>query len=181
MSENLKKYKKLAIFDLDGTLISTPLPEDGKKIWLEQTGTPWPHEGWWGKKESLDMDIFEMETIKEVIDDYEKHKQIPDVCMVLLTGRMSKLGDLVREIVRAKGLEFHEYHFNNGGSTEQSKIRTMDELLFKYPEVEEVFCWDDRLAHIPIFEAWGKEQCLSGRLKDFKITVVTNEGRDGKH
>ena len=33
---------------------------------------------------------------------------------------------------------------------------------------------NDRLEHIPIFEEWGKNHCLSGRLKDFKINVIIN-------
>ena len=48
----------------------------------------------------------------------------------------------------------------------------MEALLKKYPDVEEIQMFEDRVAHVPIFEEWGKKQCLSGRLKEFSITVV---------
>jgi hypothetical protein len=41
--------------------------------------------------------------------------------------------------------------------------------------------WEDRVNHVQIFEQWGKEQCLSGRLKDFKVNVVISQERDGLH
>jgi hypothetical protein len=92
--------------------------------------------------------------------------------MVMLTGRMVKLGDLVKKILDAKGLRFDEYHFNRGGSTETAKIKTMESLLGKYTDATELEMWDDRLEHIPIFQAWGDNLVKSGRLKKFNINVV---------
>jgi hypothetical protein len=37
---------------------------------------------------------------------------------------------------------------------------------------ENVEMWDDDFEKIPKYEDWGKEQCLSGRLKDFKINFI---------
>jgi hypothetical protein len=48
----------------------------------------------------------------------------------------------------------------------------MEVLLEKYPDIDEMELWDDRLEFIPIFEQWGKNQCLSGRLKEFSINFV---------
>ena len=167
-----KKITKLSIFDLDGTLISTPLPEDGKKIWLEKTGKPWPHEGWWGRQESLDLEVFEMATVEAVIKDYEKEYADENTAVVLLTGRMVKLTDHVMAILKAKELIFDDYHLNRGGETSQAKIKSMDKLLKKYPDVIEMEQWDDRLKHIPIFQEWGDKQIANGRLTKFIINVV---------
>ena len=54
------EYNKLISFDFDDTLCHTPLPEDGKQIWFEKTGTEWPYNGWWSKPESLDLEVFDI-------------------------------------------------------------------------------------------------------------------------
>lgn len=168
----MEKITKMVIFDFDGTLVDTPLPDLGKDIYKEKTGQDWPHKGWWGQGMSLDLDIFDMPTVPMVIDAYKEHKQCGKTCNVMLTGRMTKLGNLVKKILKAKDLAFDEYHFNNGGSTETAKIRTMESLLIKYPNVKEFVMFDDRLEHIPIFQAWGDNLLKIGRLSSFKINVV---------
>jgi hypothetical protein len=123
------KITKVAIFDFDGTLISTPLPEEGKKTYKEKTGKDWPHAGWWGQPMSLDMSVFDMPTISNVISDYKKEITNPDTMVVMVTGRMVKLTDLVKDILNRHGLRFHEYHFNRGGSTDSAKKKTFDQIL----------------------------------------------------
>jgi len=163
---------KLAVFDFDGTLISTPLPEQGREFYETKTGNEWPHQGWWGQADSLDIDIFDMPVIESVIVDYQREKANPNTLIILLTGRISKLEPQVRKVLASKNLSFDEYHYNTGGSTDQVKLKTLDRLLVENPNIQEVELWDDSQSHIPIFEQWGKNNCLSGRLKDFKINVV---------
>jgi len=171
MDKNMKKTK-MAIFDFDGTLVETPLPDMGRITYNKKTGKPWPYEGWWGRHESLDMDIFDMPIVDAVEIDYNREKANPDTIMVMLTGRMVKLGVYVEKILDSKGFAFDEYCYNRGGSTDVEKMKTMEKLLNKYPSVVELEMWDDRLEHIPTFEQWGKAQCLSGRLKEFSINLV---------
>jgi len=168
----MKNFTKLTIWDFDGTLVDTPLPEEGKKTYKEKTGKDWPHAGWWGQPMSLDMQVFEMPTITNVINDYKKEIQNSDTMIVMVTGRMVKLTDLVKEILNRHGLKFHEYHFNRGGSTESAKKKTFDQILSQHPSIKEVELWDDREEHIPIFQAWGDEHVASGRLDKFNINVV---------
>jgi hypothetical protein len=171
MDKDITKTK-LSIFDFDGTLIETPLPEEGKLKWGIKKGIPWPYEGYWGRHESLDMDIFDMPTVEDVEIDYNREKAKPDTIMVMLTGRMVKLKDYVKKILDSKGFEFDEYCYNRGGNTDVEKMRTMETLLDKYPNVVELEMWDDRMEHIPTFEQWGKAQCVNGRLKEFSINMV---------
>lgn len=163
---------KLAVFDFDGTLVDTPLPEFGKKEYKEKTGKDWPFPGWWGQPLSLDMNVFDMPTVPMVMSAYKKEKTSPNTGMIMLTGRMIKLGDKVKDILDAKGLKFDEYHYNNGGSTDVAKLKTLDSLLKKYPDVTTVEMWDDREEHLPIFQKWGDDKVEEGRLKDFKINHV---------
>lgn len=171
----MKKITRLAVFDFDGTLVDTPLPEFGKVHYESKTGLQWPHKGWWGRAESMDTSVFDIPLIESVFADYQVQKEIEGTFMVLLTGRMSKFGDVVKGITDGHGLEFDEYHFNTGGSTDVVKVRTLTTLLQKYPDVKEVALWDDRLQHIPIFEEWGNAQIKSGRLVNFNITVVPTD------
>lgn len=174
----MNKITKLAIFDFDGTLVDTPLPDTGKDVYKEKTGKEWPHQGWWGKYESLDLEVFEIPTIESVISDYERELADDTTAVIMLTGRMIKLSDHVKIILDTKGLKFDEYHFNKGGRTELAKIQSMNGLLNKYPEVTNVEMWDDRLEHIPVFEQWGKEHIEDGRLTHFKINVVPSGHHD---
>jgi len=170
----MKKFTKLAVFDFDGTLVDTPLPEEGKKTYKEKTGKDWPHAGWWGQPMSLDMSVFDIPTISNVISDYKKEITNPDTMVVMVTGRMVKLTDLVKDILNRHGLRFHEYHFNRGGSTDVAKKKTFDQILSQHPSIKEVSIYDDRSEHIAIFKQWGENQVESDRLESFKIFHIVN-------
>jgi hypothetical protein len=163
---------KLDVFDFDGTLVDTPLPEEGKKIYKQKTGKDWPHAGWWGQPLSLDTSVFDMPTVPSVIADYEKERAKPNTMTVMLTGRMVKLGELVRKILADKNLTFDEYHFNRGGSTDTAKIKTMEDILRRVNTIREIHMWDDREEHIPVFQKWGDDMVEKGLLDSFNITVV---------
>ena len=172
LREALMGKTKIEIFDFDGTLVDTPLPDTGKHEYQVKTGKPWPYEGWWGRHESLDMNVFDMPVVPMVIDAYKKAKADPNTIVVMLTGRQSKLAGDVRKILDAKGLSFDEYQYNRGGETGDAKMKDMDYLLNKYPQVTEIEMWDDRVAHVPRFQAWGDAKVAEGRLKKFHVNVV---------
>lgn len=159
---------RIAVFDFDGTLIDTPTTERGHEEYKTKTGQDWPHKGWWGKPESLDMDTFEMKPIPSVIAAYKKEKATPNTLVVLLTGRIPKLSGEVKKILDANGLQFDGYYFNDLGSTLEFKISILDELVRVFKNVKSVAMWDDRDEHIPAFKAWGAAQ--DGI--DFHITHV---------
>lgn len=169
---------KLAVFDFDSTLVNTPLPKmvkKGKEVvatsptWEEKTGEKWPHKGWWGRKDSLNMDVFDMTVNQEVVDEFKKAKDDPNTLTVMMTGRVDSLSDEVKEVLKSEGLlNFDEYKFNTGGESGVIKIKQLDELLEKYPSITTVEMWDDRDKHIPRFQAWGD----SKQDIKFKITHV---------
>ena len=66
--------KRLIIFDLDGTLMNTPSPEEGKPLWEKHYGEKYPHIGWWGRKESLDTNVFNIKPIPSVLSQLLKEK-----------------------------------------------------------------------------------------------------------
>lgn len=170
-----KRIIKLSVFDFAQTTVNTPTPEVGKDEFKSKTGKDWPHRGWWGREETLDMDIFDIKANPDVIVDYKKEMDDKTSLVVLLTGRLTKLSAQVKKITDSLGLIFDEYHFNYGGSTDIVKTKTLSRLLQKYTDVEEVELWDDRQSHVAIFEAWGAEQLASGRIKKFKLNLVKSD------
>jgi hypothetical protein len=171
----MKNITKLSVFDFDGTLVNTPLPDTGRQIYQDKTGQVWPHKGWWGQADSLDMKVFDMPSNPSVIAAYKAEKANPQTGVIMLTGRLQKLGGFVKNILDSKGLTFDGYYYNTGCSTDYAKKKTMDKLLAEFPNIEVIEMWDDRLEHIPIFQEWGDEKVSQGILKDFKINVVVSE------
>lgn len=163
---------KLVVFDFDNTLIDTPLPEMGKRIYQEKTGKEWPHKGWWGRAESLDMDIFNMPVIPSVKVTYNKEKNNPNTLLIMMTGRLQKLSNEVEKILSANGFKFDDYFYNSGEDTLVFKINKLNQLLHQYPKIQSVLLNDDREEHIAAFQAWGDNQIEMGRLKQFKINFV---------
>lgn len=175
---------KLSVFDFDGTLIDTPMPvmvqRDGESYatsptWKEKTGEDWKWKGWWGRPESLNMDVFEHPTIPSVISDYKKEKARPNTMVIMLTGRRPHLGKHVKAILDSHGLEFDAYLYNYGNKTEDNKIEQMTNILAENEAIREVEMWDDRTLHIPIFQKWGDNLVENGRLDKFHINHIVNE------
>lgn len=165
---NADQIKRIAVFDFDGTLVDTPTLETGAERYKEKKGMAWPHKGWWGRGESLDMDVFEMPLITSVHQAYLKEKSTPDTLVVMVTGRIQRLSHEVEKILASYGLRFDGYFYNNGGGTLEFKIGVFDELLKEHPNAKSMAIWDDRLEHIPTFKAWG----VAHPDLDFNITVV---------
>jgi hypothetical protein len=170
-----KRITKLRIMDFDGTLVDTELPETGKQIWFEKTGKVWPHVGWWGKPESLDNKIFDNKLITSVKEDYDKVKTEDEALSVMLTGRRQQLANEVNTILKFHGLEFDEQHFNTGGATEVCKMKTIDDLLKRFPEVEDISIWEDRLPHIDIFHDFLQKKVEKNVIKRFSINYVPSQ------
>lgn len=149
-------YSKLSVFDFDATLIATPEPnEESKKQWADYHGKEWPFLGWWGRKESLDTDVWDMEPNPEVLESYKKEMSDPETMVVLLTGRLEKLRPEVEGILNKHGLTFDKVLLNKGKRTILDKVEQMNDILSDNPDINEVELWDDRESHIPKFEEWG--------------------------
>ena len=170
---------RLEVFDFDGTLIDTPLPENGKPIWEKAYGKPWPHEGWWSRVESLDQDVFEMRALPQVQAAYKKAASRPDTRTIMLTGRrgdkpgknkFAALMAAVKSILDNKGMTFDSYHYNYKGETSAYKVSELNKILAANPNIVDVTMYDDR--HQSIFEEWGQSLLDSGRLKSFTFNHI---------
>ena len=166
---------KIAIFDFDGTLMDTPHAEEGKIEWEEKTGSPYPHRGWWSKRESLDTEVFDIQPIKSTISDYVIENDTPTTYMVMLTGRLPNQKDQVEDILHSNDIVFDEYHYKDDGDTLTSKFNTIKSLLNRFPNVELIEMYEDREPHAIAFEEWGKENNVN-----IKVNLVTKPQLDFK-
>ena len=166
---------KIAIFDFDGTLMDTPHAEEGKKEWEEKTGSPYPHRGWWSKRESLDTEVFDIQPIKSTISDYVIESDTPTTYMVMLTGRLPNQKDQVEDILHSNDIVFDEYHYKDDGDTLTSKLNTIVSLLNRFPNTELIEMYEDREPHAIAFEEWGKENDVN-----IKVNLVTKPQLDFK-
>jgi len=154
-------------YDFDNTLIQTPEPELGKKIWLEKTGTEWPYKGWWSKSESLDINIFEMNKNEWVYGKYLESISQENSYNIMATGRLDKIPNMrknVEKILNKYNLSFDEIHLNNLGDTFDFKIRLFEDLM-KKTKCNHFVMYDDRQEHIIEFNKWARNHKNS-------ITVV---------
>ena len=167
---------KLCVFDFDGTLVDTPIgsPENKEK-WEKHYGLKWKYLGWWGRNESLDTNVWEMPVVDEVFNDYQKVVDNPENVVVLLTGRIQKQENIVRQIVNDRGYHFDHYLFNRGGGTLNNKIQHLMNLLDKYPTIRDVELWDDRLEHFGDFEEWGRRLKEMGRIDSFYLNKIKSD------
>jgi len=162
---NIESIIKVVVIDFDGTLIDTTMPEVGKKMWKDATGEDFPHKGWWGKRESLDINIFPNETFGDIVSVFNKVKSDPNTFVALCTGRITQLANQVNAILNKHNLKFDDVvltgdkRFNNcANNTLTFKINYLNSLKDQFPNLKEVEFYDDRREHHDTFVQWGKLQ-----------------------
>ena len=170
LKEQTEDINKISIFDFDGTLMKTPDSKEGKKQWEEFYGKKYPHIGWWGKPESLDDAVFDIQPIESTVSDYKKETDNPNTFVIMLTGRLPHQSSQVEELLALHNIYFKEYHYKSNGDTLTSKLNTIKSLLNRFPQVREIEMWEDREAHVIAFEEWGKENGIN-----IKVNYITDD------
>ena len=168
------KIKRVVVIDFDGTLINTIGPEDGKPIWKEKTGKDYPHKGWWSKRETLDIDVFDNQYFEDIKGVYDNAKFEDNTFISLCTGRITPLKKEVEAILNKHEFEFDEVVLNGdkrfvvkgrNNDTLTFKLRYFDSLINEFPNIQEFEIFDDRNEHHEEFVKWGEKQ---------KVPVIVN-------
>lgn len=141
-----RSEKKVVFYDFDGTLMDSPLPEYGKAIYQEKTGKPYPHQGWWGRSESLDLRVFDIKTNPEVEAAYRKDIADPNTYVVLLTNRLAKLDRAIIAVLDKHNMNFDAYSFKNDGREKGERV--LDIMKSSYPDIKKLEFYDDDPRHI---------------------------------
>jgi len=146
--------KRLAFYDMDGTLMDTPHPEDGKVQWEKVNGEKYPYEGWWGKAESLDLDVFDIKPFPSVLSQLKDDTARPDTYTVLLTSRVQKLLPQIQKILQKHGIKFNDLSLKNGSADKGDRIKN---YINKFPDVKEISVFDDRKKELDILRSLKSE------------------------
>jgi hypothetical protein len=135
----------------------TPEPETGKKTYKKVTGKDWPYPGWWGRGESLDLNIFSIPVNPLVYSDYIEYLQDEDCYTFIATGRLKKIQKQVESVLKENDLRFHEIHCNPGMDTYVFKAKLFEEYIKRHsPDV--FVMYDDRHEHLVKFAKWATTQ-----------------------
>ena len=153
---NSNVVTKIYLIDFDGTIARTPEREEGVKIYKDKTGNDYPHKGWWGRNESLDMDMFDIKPIQSTVDVVKREYGKPNTKVFLLTGRVPKNSQAVEKILNSYGVKFDDYFYKTSHDTLDFKLKKMSQLLVEYPDTQEVILMEDRQEHFAAFEKWGE-------------------------
>lgn len=141
----------LNVFDFDGTLMNSPLPEEGKIMYKKITGNEWPHKGWWGQIDSLKP--FDVEPIESTKDLYNRYTSLPNSVNVLMTNRLAKFEPIVKE--KLSGLYIFDYYdFKNDNREKPDRIK---EIIKNNPSIEIVNIFDDMDEQIERFNRFKEE------------------------
>lgn len=179
--------KKLVIFDFDDTLVFTPTPEEGIPNYEKATGKPWyvrdketaiqhgfdpkfRRQGWWGRPETLNPPIFDPHPERlnqDVAKAFQNFKDDPETYVVVMTGRIAKSENRIKEILAHYNIHADEYFFQGQKDLTQhpNYPRVQDTFAYKAfviiyrlmsPQIQMVEIFDDREEHIPKFLELGK-------------------------
>ncbi len=96
--------KRLCVIDFDGTLIDSPELETGKLAWEKHYNKKFPYKGWWGRKESLDTDIFDIKAFPSVVAQLNREKNIPDTKVLFWQQEGKRLRSEVENVLKLNGI-----------------------------------------------------------------------------
>jgi tRNA nucleotidyltransferase/poly(A) polymerase len=138
---NAEKYKKAVFYDFDGTLMNSPMPDQGKVIYKEKTGLNYPHLGWWGRPESLDLNIFDIKPNPDVYRQFKLDSTDYNTYVVLLTNRIGKLSSEVKSVLEKNNIFFDFYSFKEDSRTKGDRV--LDIVNNKLKDVARIEFYDD--------------------------------------
>mmetsp|Transcript_56289 Transcript_56289/g.138257 ORF Transcript_56289/g.138257 Transcript_56289/m.138257 type:complete len:254 (+) Transcript_56289:430-1191(+) len=173
----LMSESQLFIFDFDATLVWTPGPLEGSKLYERETGTPWGWSGWWGRPESLTPPVVPTPAGQDLLNKrLAKTMRVahddPDIKVMVLTGRHVGLHSHVTRILRDLGMDFipeTDIVCKSGNlPTAEFKMKVVCDCVRRSPQVRHVTMWDDREPHVEIFRS-----VLAKQLREIRGVETT--------
>jgi hypothetical protein len=169
MEKNKNTRKRLIAIDFDQCLVNTPEEIQGKKTWEEVKGVPYPHNGWWGRKESLDLDVFDIKPYPNVLSVLRKESSRNDTYVIVLTARMEKLRPYVQAVLDANNIRVDKLDMKSDNKTKGERILA---YLAEMPEIKEISVFDDQEKHLDSYR-----EIIDKLPKGVKLNIFkTDEG-----
>jgi hypothetical protein len=174
----------LHVFDLDGTLLQTFGPQEGRAA-LRLLGHEWPHRSWWHHPGSLQPPL----PVRPgpALAAYAAAAAQPASLLAIMSGRRLGLLPVVHQALAAAGalqaphVEFYAAEEESGREdTLQVKSRALQTLLSRYgagAQLAAVHVWEDRAAHAAELRSICGACC--GAHTRWEVHVVGPEGPGG--
>ena len=172
LKESKKKvYKTLNVFDFDKTLFWTVNKDEGKRKWEEVNGKPYPHKGWFGKAESLDIKLNQKinQTMKKI---YNTLRSDPDGLCVLNSNRYIGLEKPIKAFLKHHGFRMDAVLLKTG---QENKGTNLQEFWNDYPEITVINCFDDKEASLNHYKRLRDRYSLYRKDLTFNIYKVTEK------
>ena len=141
--------KRLVAFDLDSTLIDSPMPDDGKKVWKSIKGKDYEHIGWWGRPESLDLNVFDIKPFPSVLNQLKDEQSKPNTYVIILTSRMEKLRPEVEAVLKANNIKVDKVDMKRAEGDKGVKVMR---YIKQMPDLKVVNVYEDRDTDIEAYE-----------------------------
>lgn len=141
--------KRLIAFDFDGTLFQTFEPQEGKPMWEKHYGKPYPYMGWWGRPESLDLNVFDIVPFQSVKHQLDKEIATKDTYVIILTSRMEKLRPQVQAVLDKNDIIVDKLDMKRAEGDKGKKILR---YIQEFPDLIEISVFDDRDSDIQSYE-----------------------------
>lgn len=170
MESKRNQLRRLAVYDMDSTLVGSPMPDYGRAEWKEKTGTDFPNaKAWWSVPESLDTKVFDIKAIPPVFNQMRDDQRRPDTMVVVMTNRLDSLEREVRRVLKVNRinpdmLSMAEYSMQNKGER-------ILQILKGNPTIKYVAFYDDQETNL---------QAVRRALKGKGITYDLYNCQDGK-
>ena len=164
------KIKQLFLFDFDGCIIDSIMPDEGKKIWEKEYNKKFPHVGWWSKPESLDINIFNIKPFQSVLNILKKETNKSDTYVIILTSRLEKLRPYVQNVLDINNIHVNRLDMKKNEKTKGNKIL---DYVQKFPNLKEINTYDDMESNI---QSYKEIQDKIPKKIKFNI-FLTNEGK----
>tara|TARA_Y100000310_G_scaffold332468_1_gene408109 strand:+ start:621 stop:1178 length:558 start_codon:yes stop_codon:yes gene_type:complete len=161
---------ELHLYDFDGTLFRSPHLDGIPKWWVSDFSLSppcvpqKPGPEWWNQK---------------VVGEARRSIADQNVWCIMVTGRSDTVGGFrwrVPELLKGAGLRFDAVYLNDtGGATDAFKKRVITDTLRRFPQIETVHIWEDRLNHLASFckhvQSLGRA-CVQHPQKDSPHPVI---------
>lgn len=159
---NVTSPIKIDIFDFDGTIFNSPVPN--RNLWDNKTYGKLMEDssrgglGWFQHKVTLSSKYIQGSDFNyEIVNEVKRSMADPASVTVMLTGRDTSFREYILDILSREGLKFDEYGLKPMPKPDEIRITTMDfkqkfirDLIQKY-RVNRVEMWEDRPKHVTKF------------------------------
>jgi tRNA nucleotidyltransferase (CCA-adding enzyme) len=146
LNENIENgITSISAYDMDGTLLNTPLENEGREEWEKRTKEKFPFIGWWGRSESLDTQIFDIKPFPNILSHYMKDFNDKNNYTLILTNRVQKLDDTIIRVFKENNIPIYDLNTKAGRENKGERLKLIYE---KFPNVKIINFYDDDMRHL---------------------------------